>query len=295
MATDRSRLRATLSDIHADRAPSKARQPGRLRSPSMRRRNWQASPASMPIMSPPWCSKPDGWHVTVDLVELGAYRRRPMCSRPMKRCSDRPACLLSYRRTRALLSRPDGWTNDEPLRSDADQNPAARSHLFEPQEIKIEALTKAINAARTASEKMPHARDLIDEVNVLAGVCELRPHERNCGLCRSFSELRLKTAKSYRQGWRMSAPALMRNMRDKAEADRYEHMEHSLQTTNLADILERVLDKGIVIAGDITISLVEIDLLNIKLRLLIASVDKAKELGINWWETDPKLSCGPMA
>ncbi len=67
-------------------------------------------------------------------------------------------------------------------------------------------------------------------------------------------------------------------------------MEHALQTTNLADILERVLDKGIVIAGDITISLVEIDLLNIKLRLLIASVDKAKELGINWWETDPKLS-----
>jgi hypothetical protein len=67
-------------------------------------------------------------------------------------------------------------------------------------------------------------------------------------------------------------------------------MEHSLQSTNLADILERVLDKGIVIAGDITISLVEIDLLNIKLRLLISSVDKAKELGINWWESDPKLS-----
>jgi hypothetical protein len=67
-------------------------------------------------------------------------------------------------------------------------------------------------------------------------------------------------------------------------------MEHSLQTTNLADILERVLDKGIVIAGDVTISLVEIDLLNIKLRLVIASVDKAKELGINWWEADPKLS-----
>lgn len=66
-------------------------------------------------------------------------------------------------------------------------------------------------------------------------------------------------------------------------------MEHSLQSTNLADILERVLDKGIVIAGDVTVSLVEIDLLNIKLRLLIASVDKAKELGINWWEADPKL------
>ncbi|MDR3473953.1 MAG: gas vesicle protein [Devosia sp.] len=67
-------------------------------------------------------------------------------------------------------------------------------------------------------------------------------------------------------------------------------MEHPLQSTNLADILERVLDKGIVIAGDITISLVEIDLLTIKLRLLVASVDKAKELGINWWEADPKLS-----
>jgi len=67
-------------------------------------------------------------------------------------------------------------------------------------------------------------------------------------------------------------------------------MEKSLQATNLADIIERVLDKGIVIAGDITISLVEIDLLNIKLRLLISSVDKAKELGINWWESDPKLT-----
>ena len=67
-------------------------------------------------------------------------------------------------------------------------------------------------------------------------------------------------------------------------------MQHSLQATNLADILERVLDKGIVIAGDITISLVEIDLLNIKVRLVICSVDKAKELGINWWEVDPRLS-----
>lgn len=64
----------------------------------------------------------------------------------------------------------------------------------------------------------------------------------------------------------------------------------SIQTTNLADILERVLDKGIVIAGDITISLVSVELLTIKLRLLIASVDKAQEIGINWWETDPFLS-----
>lgn len=67
-------------------------------------------------------------------------------------------------------------------------------------------------------------------------------------------------------------------------------MQHSLQSTNLADILERVLDKGVVIAGDITVSLVEIELLRIKLRLLISSVDKARELGINWWENDPELS-----
>jgi hypothetical protein len=62
------------------------------------------------------------------------------------------------------------------------------------------------------------------------------------------------------------------------------------ETTNLADILERVLDKGIVIAGDIQINLLDIELLTIKLRLLVASVDKAKEMGINWWESDPTLN-----
>jgi len=67
-------------------------------------------------------------------------------------------------------------------------------------------------------------------------------------------------------------------------------MEHAIQARSLADILERVLDKGIVIAGDITISLVNVELLNIKLRLLVASVDKAIEMGINWWESDPYLS-----
>jgi hypothetical protein len=61
---------------------------------------------------------------------------------------------------------------------------------------------------------------------------------------------------------------------------------------NLADILERVLDKGIVIAGDIQINLLEIELLTIKLRLLVTSVDRAKEMGINWWESDPMLSGG---
>ena len=59
---------------------------------------------------------------------------------------------------------------------------------------------------------------------------------------------------------------------------------------SLADILERVLDKGIVIAGDIQINLLDIELLTIKLRLLVASVDKAKEMGIDWWESDPSLS-----
>ena len=59
---------------------------------------------------------------------------------------------------------------------------------------------------------------------------------------------------------------------------------------SLADILERVLDKGIVIAGDIQVNLLDIELLTIKLRLLVASVDKAKEMGIDWWESDPALS-----
>jgi Gas vesicle protein len=67
-------------------------------------------------------------------------------------------------------------------------------------------------------------------------------------------------------------------------------MTHSTQSTNLADILERVLDKGIVVAGDINISLVGVELLSIKVRLLVASVDKAMQIGINWWEADPSLS-----
>jgi hypothetical protein len=61
---------------------------------------------------------------------------------------------------------------------------------------------------------------------------------------------------------------------------------------SLADVLERVLDKGIVIAGDIQINLLDIELLTIKLRLLVASVDKAKEMGIDWWESDPTLTRG---
>ncbi|MCW2716291.1 gas vesicle protein [Pseudonocardia sp.] len=68
--------------------------------------------------------------------------------------------------------------------------------------------------------------------------------------------------------------------------------DHRQETTNLADILERVLDKGIVIAGDIRVNLLDIELLTIKIRLLIASVDKAREMGIDWWEHDPTLSSG---
>lgn len=62
------------------------------------------------------------------------------------------------------------------------------------------------------------------------------------------------------------------------------------RSDGLADVLERILDKGIVIAGDVSISLVGIELLTIRLRLLIATVDKAKEMGINWWENDLTLS-----
>jgi hypothetical protein len=64
----------------------------------------------------------------------------------------------------------------------------------------------------------------------------------------------------------------------------------STQGSTLADILERVLDKGIVIAGDISVSVASTELLHIRIRLLISSVDKAREMGINWWENDPYLS-----
>lgn len=69
-----------------------------------------------------------------------------------------------------------------------------------------------------------------------------------------------------------------------------EQIAHSIQSTNLADILERILDKGIVIAGDIRIQIADVDLLNIKIRLLVASVERAKEMGIDWWESDSYLS-----
>jgi hypothetical protein len=65
-----------------------------------------------------------------------------------------------------------------------------------------------------------------------------------------------------------------------------EYLQTHPRSDSLADVLERVLDKGIVIAGDIQIRLLDIELLTIKIRLLVASVDKAREMGINWWESD---------
>jgi hypothetical protein len=67
-------------------------------------------------------------------------------------------------------------------------------------------------------------------------------------------------------------------------------MQHAVDSTTLADLLERILDKGIVIAGDIKISLVEVELLTIQIRLVICSVDKAIEMGMDWWRTNPAFS-----
>ena len=68
------------------------------------------------------------------------------------------------------------------------------------------------------------------------------------------------------------------------------NVTHSTDSATLADVLERILDKGLVIAGDIKIKLVDIELLTIQIRLLICSVDKAREMGIDWWTTNSYLS-----
>ena len=68
------------------------------------------------------------------------------------------------------------------------------------------------------------------------------------------------------------------------------HIEHSTSGATLADLLERILDKGIVIAGDIKVKIVDIELLTIQIRLLICSVDKAKEIGVDWWVGHPAFS-----
>jgi Gas vesicle protein len=62
------------------------------------------------------------------------------------------------------------------------------------------------------------------------------------------------------------------------------------EPASLADVLERVLDKGIIIAGDIRVNLLDIELLTVKIRLIVVSVDKAEEMGIDWWRHDPMLT-----
>lgn len=69
--------------------------------------------------------------------------------------------------------------------------------------------------------------------------------------------------------------------------------QHSIESTNLADLLERILDKGIVIAGDIRIKLVDVELLTLQIRLVICSVDKAKEMGMDWWTNNSMFSSHP--
>jgi hypothetical protein len=86
----------------------------------------------------------------------------------------------------------------------------------------------------------------------------------------------------------MTTPRVMQPGAEAAQA--YGSGAGGGQVANLGDILERVLDKGLVIAGDIQVNLLDIELLTIKLRLVIASLDTAREVGIDWWERDPWLS-----
>jgi hypothetical protein len=69
-----------------------------------------------------------------------------------------------------------------------------------------------------------------------------------------------------------------------------ERVPTSSGTSNLVDILDRVLDKGLVIAGDVRVSLANVELLTIRIRLLVCSVDKAEQIGLNWWKYDPHLT-----
>jgi hypothetical protein len=62
------------------------------------------------------------------------------------------------------------------------------------------------------------------------------------------------------------------------------------ETTTLADLLDRVLDKGLVVAGDVSISLANVELLTIRIRLLVCSIDKAEQIGLNWWRYERSLT-----
>lgn len=89
-----------------------------------------------------------------------------------------------------------------------------------------------------------------------------------------------------KRGWGPSAIPHSRNLED----DSMERVPTVSGTANLLDILDRVLDKGLVIAGDVRISLANVELLTIRIRLLVCSVDKAEEIGLNWWKFDPNLT-----
>src|SRR5881394_242631 len=67
------------------------------------------------------------------------------------------------------------------------------------------------------------------------------------------------------------------------------------RSTGLVDVLDRILDKGLVVAGDIKVSLAEVELLTIRIRLLICSIDKAEQIGLDWWKFDHHLSPGKQA
>lgn len=71
--------------------------------------------------------------------------------------------------------------------------------------------------------------------------------------------------------------------------------EGHARSTGLVDVLDRVLDKGLVVAGDIKVSLAEVELLTIRIRLLVCSIDKAEQIGLDWWKFDHHLSPGKQA
>lgn len=86
---------------------------------------------------------------------------------------------------------------------------------------------------------------------------------------------------------RFAAPWVLHSL---LKTNKMERVPTVSGTANLLDILDRVLDKGLVIAGDIRISLANVELLTIRIRLLVCSVDKAEQIGLNWWKFDPNLT-----
>lgn len=73
---------------------------------------------------------------------------------------------------------------------------------------------------------------------------------------------------------------------------RNEALQSNGRSAGLVDVLDRVLDKGLVIAGDVKVSLAEVELLTIRIRLIVCSLDKAQEVGLDWWRYDPHLAPG---